>query len=325
MEPTMAFRTFLAQVEEVLLAALGGASPPPEDTLILAARHLCLGGGKRARPTLMKIFGETLGAPDARLVVPAAAAEMMHAASLLHDDVVDNGMYRRGKPTVNARWGNTVAVLSGDLLLSIATLSLSRVDPIITQHAIRVVGEMTRAAINEVQARGNLDLPLSDHRAIGVGKTGSLFGFCGVAAALAADDQEAAGRFDEFGRRLGVAFQMADDIRDITGTDEGKPQYADLQSRSPNLAVLLAVKGDPKLRKRIADAWSWSALTQDKVKELGTAVLVSGALDDAIVVMNQEIDGAVEALGDHARSEKGETLVTWARALAQGIALKGAA
>jgi octaprenyl-diphosphate synthase len=325
MDPSSAFKSFLAQVEVVLLAQLGGPQPPPEDTLVQAARHLCLGGGKRARPTLLKVFGETLSAPDERLVVPAAAAEMMHAASLLHDDVVDNGMYRRGKPTVNARWGNTVAVLAGDLLLSGALLALSRVDARITGHALAVVAEMTRAAILEVQARGNLALPLAEHRAIGAGKTGSLFGFCGVAAALAADNEDAAQRFDQFGRRLGVAFQMADDIRDITGTDEGKPQYADLQSRSPNLAVLLAVKGDERLRRRIAEAWSWAALTQDKVKELGTAVLVSGALDQAIAVMNQEIDGAVEALGDYALTEKGETLVTWARALAQGIALKGAA
>lgn len=325
MDPSTAFKSFLAQVEVVLLEQLGGDAPPPEDTLVEAARHLCLGGGKRARPTLVKIFGETLGAPDARLVVPAAAAEMMHAASLLHDDVVDNGMYRRGKPTVNARWGNTVAVLSGDLLLSSATLMLSRADATMTRHALAVVAEMTRAAILEVQSRANLDLPLSEHRAIGAGKTGSLFGFCGMAAAVAAENEDAAKRFDQFGRRLGVAFQMADDIRDITGTDEGKPQYADLQSRSPNLAVLLAVRGDARLKKRIADAWSWSALTQDKVRELGTAVLVSGALDEAIVVMNQEIDGAVEALGDYARTEKGQTLVTWARALAQGIALKGAA
>jgi geranylgeranyl pyrophosphate synthase len=325
MDPTPLFRGFLTEVEAVLLQQLGGEPPPGGDTLLEAARHLCLGGGKRARPMLVKIFGDTLGVPDGSLVAAGVAAEMIHAASLLHDDVVDNGMFRRGKPTVNARWGNVVAVMSGDLLLSGALIALARVDARMTATALATVAEMTRAAIAEVQARGNLGLTLGELRAIAEGKTGSLFGWCGVAAATAADNQEARGRFDAFGRRIGIAFQMADDIRDITGTDEGKPQYADLQSRTPNLPVLLAVGRDERLRRRISDAWGWAALTQDKVGELGTAVLVSGALDEAISMMNQEIDGAVDALGRYADTEAGANLVLWARALARGIALKGAA
>jgi octaprenyl-diphosphate synthase len=325
MDTFAAFKPFLAQVETQITGQLGGDEPKADDTLILAARHLVLKAGKRARPMLMKIFGDTLGVAENKLIDPAVAAELIHAASLLHDDVVDNGMFRRGKPTVNTRWGNVVAVMSGDLLLSGALLKLSKFDPRISQHALAVVSEMTRAAIDEVQARGNLALTLDQLKAIGEGKTGSLFGFCGVAAALVAGDEEAVRRFDQFGRRIGIAFQMADDIRDISGTDEGKPQYADLQSRTPNLPVLLAVQRDPVLKKRIADAWGWSALTQDKVKELGTAVLVTGALDDATVMMNQEIDAAVEALGPYAQRESGASLVMWARTIARGIALKGAA
>lgn len=320
-----AFKPFLSQVESHITAQLGGEQPGPDDTLLLAARHLCLKAGKRARPMLVKIFGDTLGVPESKLVDPAVAAELIHAASLLHDDVVDNGMFRRGKPTVNARWGNIVAVMSGDLLLSGALLRLSRFDARVTEAALATVTEMTRAAMDEVEARGNLELTLEQLKAIGEGKTGSLFGFCGRAAALVAGDEEAARRFDAFGRRIGVAFQMADDIRDISGTDEGKPQYADLQSRTPNLPVLLAVSRDARLKKRISEAWGWSALTADKVKELGTAVLVTGALDDATVLMNQEIDAAVQALGPYAQRESGANLVMWARTLARGIALKGAA
>lgn len=325
MDAFASFQPFLSQVENQLTAQLGGETPRPEDTLLLAARHLCLKAGKRARPMLVKIFGDTLGVPESKLVDCAVAAELIHAASLLHDDVVDNGMFRRGKPTVNARWGNIVAVMSGDLLLSGALLKLSRFDARVAEAALATVTEMTRTAMDEVEARGNLGLTLEQLKKIGEGKTGSLFGFCGKAAALVAGDEEAARRFDAFGRRIGVAFQMADDIRDISGTDEGKPQYADLQSRTPNLPVVLAVAADARLKKRIAEAWGWSALTQDKVKELGTAVLVTGALDDATVLMNQEIDAAVEALGPYAQRESGANLVMWARTLARGIALKGAA
>ena len=91
------------------------------DTLLNAGRHLCIGsGGKRVRPTMVRLFGLAAGAPEVGLLNVAVAAEMVHSASLLHDDVVDAGMYRRGRPTVNALWGNIVAVMGGDLLLTLA-------------------------------------------------------------------------------------------------------------------------------------------------------------------------------------------------------------
>lgn len=325
MDPSVVFADFLKQVDGRLVSQLGGEAPPPEETLVIAARHLVLGGGKRARPMLVKIFADSLQFHDQRLVTIAMAAELIHAASLLHDDVVDAGMFRRGKPTVNARWGNTVSVLSGDLLLSGGLLELARADARLGAMALETVQEMTRAAIAEVQARGNLELSLSDHRAIGEGKTGSLFGFCGRAAATLAGREDAGRRFDVFGRRIGVAFQMADDVRDITGTDEGKPQYADLSSRTPNLPVLLACRADAKLKRRISEAWSFGSLGVDKVRELGTAVLVSGALDEAIAMMNRELDAAVEVLGEYGETPLGQNLVHWARTLARGMTLKGAA
>lgn len=325
MDPSVVFHDFLAQVEATLVAQLGGSKPSPDDTLVVAARHLVLGGGKRARPMLVKIFADSLEFTDPRLVTVGMAAELIHAASLLHDDVVDAGMFRRGKPTVNARWGNTVSVLSGDLVLSSGLLELAKADPRLGELALATVQEMTRAAIDEVQARGNLDLSLADHRAIGEGKTGSLFGFCGRAVAILAGNEDAGRRFDTFGRRIGVAFQMADDVRDVTGTDEGKPQYADLSSRTPNLPVLLACAQDPKLKRRIGEAWNFGSLGIDKVRELGTAVLVSGALDEAIAMMNRELDAAVDVLGEYGKTELGQNLVHWARTLARGMTLKNAA
>ncbi|MBL9037582.1 MAG: polyprenyl synthetase family protein, partial [Archangium sp.] len=233
MDPTVAFKTYLTQVEQQLMALLGGDAPKANDSLVTAARHLILGGGKRARPLLVKVFGETLRiGDDPRLVDIGVSAELIHAASLLHDDVVDGGMFRRGKPTANARWGNIVSVLAGDLVLSGGLHRLAVVDPRLSRSALAVVTEMTRAAIAEVEARGNLDTTLEQLRSIGEGKTGSLFGWCGAAVGTLAGDASAAERFDQFGRRIGVAFQIADDIRDITGTDEGKPQFADIQSRS---------------------------------------------------------------------------------------------
>src|SRR5215472_13314402 len=155
---------FLADVEQTLHLALGDGSGPVSangDTLMGAARHLCLGGGgKRARPMMVRLFGEACSAPAEHLVPVAVGAELIHSASLLHDDVVDAGMFRRGRPTVNARWGNIVAVMTGDILLTNALTRLAAIDARLTRQAIGTVAEMTRSAIAEVEARGDLSLPI---------------------------------------------------------------------------------------------------------------------------------------------------------------------
>src|SRR5687767_6338454 len=111
-------QAFLQKIEARLQHVLqdGGSA----DLLTTAAAHLCLNGGKRLRPRLVHWFGAAVDADTRRLADAAAAAELIHCASLLHDDVVDAGTLRRGQPTVNVLWGNTAAVLSGDLVLSLA-------------------------------------------------------------------------------------------------------------------------------------------------------------------------------------------------------------
>lgn len=320
---------FLGDVERVIDGVLAEGQRPVEqgETLIQAARHLCLGAGKRARPMLVRLFGASVGVTHADVLVNmAVAAELIHSASLLHDDVVDAGMFRRGKPTVNARWGNIVAVMSGDLVLANALRRLAPFDARLTHLAIDTVEEMTRGAIAEVEARGDLALPLERLRFIHEAKTGALFGWCGKAAAIIGKDDDAAARFDQFGRRLGVAFQIADDIRDIAGTDEGKPQYADVQSRTPSLPILLAVKKDESLKRKLRDAWAFTSQSPEKVKELGSAIYATGALDDASRMMNEEITEAISALGPFAEKvEGGAELVGWAHKLAASVQVKGAA
>jgi heptaprenyl diphosphate synthase len=313
---------FLGMVEERIGAALvdGDAGPGVKgDTLMEAARHLILGGGKRARPMLVRLFGDAVGVPAERLVECAVAAEMIHSASLLHDDVVDAGMFRRGRPTVNARWGNIVAVMSGDLILSSTLLRLVAMDARVAESALAVVSEMTRAAIAEVEARGIMDLSMAQLLYIAEGKTGSLFGWCGKAAALLAGNPEAVQRFDGFGRHLGVAFQIADDIRDILGTDVGKPQYADLHSRTPSMPMLLALAKDEGLRRKLRDAWAFSSISPERAQELGAGIIATGAVDQSLERLNVEIEAALDRLGPFADSAGGQELVGWAHKLSAGI------
>jgi heptaprenyl diphosphate synthase len=323
MELARELADFLGSVEQRLGTMLedGDAGPDTQgDTLMEAARHLCLGaGGKRARPVLVRLFGGVFGVPPEKLLDVAVAAEMIHSSSLLHDDVVDAGMFRRARPTVNARWGNIVAVMSGDLILSTALFRLSNLDPRLTQSALAVVMEMSRAAIAEVESRGNLELPLERLRYVAEGKTGSLFGWCGHAAATLAGQPEAAQRFDTFGRRLGVAFQIADDIRDVLGTDPGKPRYADMLSGTPSLPILLAVARDGSLRGKLKDAWAFTTINAERTRALGDAIERTDAVPLAVERMNAEIASALEALGPYANQGMGTELVRWARQLSEGI------
>ena len=324
MELARELADFLGSVEQRLgtMLADGDAGPGVQgDTLMEAARHLCLGaGGKRARPLLVRLFGGVVGVPPEKLLDVAVAAEMIHSSSLLHDDVVDAGMYRRARPTVNARWGNIVAVMSGDLILSTALHRLAHLDPRLTQSALSVVVEMSRAAITEVEARGNLELPLERLRFIAEGKTGSLFGWCGSAAAMLAGQPEAAQRFDVFGRRFGVAFQIADDIRDVLGTDPGKPRYADVLSGTPSMPILLAVAKDPGLKGKLKDAWAFTTVNPERTRAIGDAIEATGAVELAMERMNRELEAALDALGPYAQQGTGAELVDWARKLSVGIA-----
>src|SRR5260370_1198829 len=152
-----------------------------------------------------------------------------------------------------------------------------------------------------------------------------LVAWCGAAAALLANDSEAKARFSAFGRRLGVAFQIADDIRDITGLDRGKPQYADLQSRTPSLPILLAARRDQALSRRLKESWAFAAMTPARVSELGTALLCSGPIAGPLELLNAQIAGAVDALGAYASTQGGAELVGWAHRLESGIQGRSAA
>ncbi len=313
---------FLEGTEARLKAVLtaGGAEVSHSDTLLNAGRHLCVGsGGKRLRPMMVHLFGLAAGAPEGALQHVAVAAELVHSASLLHDDVMDAGMYRRGRPTVNALWGNVVAVMGGDLLLTLALDELSGLEREVTFAAVRTVAEMTRATIGEVEARGDLAVSVERFRSIMEGKTGALFGFCGAAAGRLAGRDDVARRFETFGRHLGVAFQIADDLKDLNGGDPGKPAFADFKSRTPSLPILLAAQQEESLRRRIKDLWAFGSMSDERVRELGIAVLASDAPAAALKLMDREIAAALDALGNLREAAGADQLANWGRRLGEAF------
>jgi geranylgeranyl pyrophosphate synthase len=322
MLPSIDEGAFLAAVEERIRSTLrlnGSAGEGDPDLLLNAARHLCFSGGKRARPRLTLYFGQAAGAPEEALVDVAVASEFIHAASLLHDDVVDDGTQRRGRPTVNAQWGNTVAVLTGDLVLTLAFEQIKTHSKGIISEAIELVASMTRAALAEVQARGHLEAGLTAWESIALGKTGELFAWCGRAAAHLAADPDALERFGRCGRHLGMAFQLGDDLVDLLEETSGKDRYSDIRTRSLSYPLLTAVATSVPVRENLLRAWRKPQLEAEEVLELGEAVQKTGALERTWEEMEAEVAAAIEALGPYRHRAGGAAIAEWAARLCNGV------
>ncbi len=203
--------------------------------------HLRHYRGKRLRPALLLLAARACGKVTEAHRVLAAAVEMIHTATLVHDDVIDEADVRRHLPTVNAGWGNKVSILLGDMLFTHAFHLTSTVD----RRACELIGEATNRVcageLRQVSERGNLNLTEADYFAVIEGKTAALTECCGRLGALyAGASEEQATSLASFGRHLGLAFQIADDLLDLTGSEEkaGKTLGTDLAQRKLTLPLL---------------------------------------------------------------------------------------
>ncbi|AXG78373.1 polyprenyl synthetase family protein [Streptomyces paludis] len=231
-------QTGLAAVEAGLLDATKSDVP----FITEAAQHLVRAGGKRFRPLLVMLASQ-FGDPYAPGVVPAAVVvELTHLATLYHDDVMDEADVRRGVPSANTRWDNSVAVLTGDFLFARASQILSDLGP----DAVRVQAEaferlVTGQILETVGPRDGRD-PVDHYLDVIGGKTGSLIAVSGRFGAMASGaDESVIDILTQYGERLGVAFQLADDVLDIASDshESGKTPGTDLREGIPTLPVLL--------------------------------------------------------------------------------------
>jgi geranylgeranyl pyrophosphate synthase len=279
----------LAVVEGLLQEAVADRAHDTPGLLGEASRTLVLApGAKRLRPRLVALLASELGVREALAVRAAAAAELMHAASLLHDDVVDEGQLRRGLPTANARWGNATAVLAGDWLLTQAFQVLAGTGDALVPIAIRAVAEMTGGAILEIESRSRIDGSFAAWRRIAEAKTGALFAWCGEAVGVLAGDPGAACALRTFGRHLGVAFQMADDLGDLRGA-LGKDRFSDIRSKTPSSVLVLAMEQSPVVRERLSRVWESDAVTDALANAIGSAVMESRAPQLVLALLEQEL------------------------------------
>jgi heptaprenyl diphosphate synthase len=230
---------------ELIDAALLRAAQADSEMVTEAAQHIIAAGGKRFRPLLV-VLGSYLGPREATedVVKAAVVVELTHVASLYHDDVMDEAGIRRGSPSANSRWGNTVAILVGDLLFARASDIVCDLGPEFVRLQARTFSRLVQGQIAETVGPSDTD-PLDHYLQVVADKTGSLIA---TSALFGSKISNAAPQLQrvmaEFGEQIGIVFQLSDDIIDITSDQTGKTPGTDLREGIPTLPTLLARRSD---------------------------------------------------------------------------------
>ncbi len=274
------------------------------------AGYLVAAGGKRLRPALTALGARAVGfsGPVRRLM---CVGELLHLGSLLHDDVVDNGETRRGRPAAHRVYGNAVTVLTGDFCLARAVWLAAEEGGYNAVHALgQTVTEMAEGEVLQLQRAGDLSISVEQYLDVIARKSAALIAWCAAAGAWAAGAEALVAPLQRYGRAAGIAFQITDDVLDYAeGT--GKKPGADLRERKVTLPLLIAMARIPGLRQRL-EAGPPSA---DEVASLMVEVREVGALEQALAEARVRADDAVAALDELPDNEGTEALRVLARYL----------
>lgn len=259
--------------------------------------HLLGAGGKRLRPLLAVLVARAGQTNLDQAIAAGCAAELIHTATLFHDDVVDDGSVRRGRPAARMIYGNGVAVLVGDFCLARGLDLVASTGSITMVRSLAAtVTEMAEGEVAQLEGAGNPDLTIPTYLRVVDRKTASLVSWCArVGGVLPPALDQALGRF---GRSFGRAFQIVDDVLDCTSDERvsGKSAGRDLQEGKLTLPVLLACETDPDLRSRIRQALGDTGIPADKAHDLLTAVRAAGGIERARKRAQSLADEAVAEL-----------------------------
>lgn len=245
----------LARVEARLAAELASR----EDRLEAIARHLVDAGGKRVRPALVLLVfhaaGRHAGGRRDHAIEAAVALELIHSATLLHDDIIDGCETRRGRPSALRTFGTADTLVAGDFLFSRAFALCAQFEPEVIRWAADACIALTEGEVLQGRFRHNPRVTVDDYLEIIQRKTASLFeAGARTAAHLAGAPATTVETMARCGREVGLAFQMSDDLLDVAGHPDitGKPRGVDLRDGNPSLPIVLALDREPALREFFA-------------------------------------------------------------------------
>lgn len=285
----------LEQVEVGLREAVASDDP----FVANASRYLVEAGGKRFRPLLV-LLSAHFGDASAWGVVPAGVVvELTHLATLYHDDVMDEAQLRRGARSANSRWDNTIAILTGDFLFARSSKILADLGPEAVRIQARTFERLCTGQIRETVGPRDGQDPVEHHLDVVADKTGSLIAASGrYGALMAGASDEHVEVLSLFGERIGVAFQLADDLVDITSESmqSGKTPGTDLREGIPTLAGLIALRSDDPADARLQSLLSRPIPDDDEHAEALELLRAHPALDEARLEARRWADLARESL-----------------------------
>ena len=283
-------------VEELLREHIKGDYPLVEET----SRHLVAAGGKRLRP-LLTLISSHFGDSTRKEIIPAAVVcELTHLATLYHDDVMDEAPLRRGVESANNRWGNTIAILTGDYLFSKASDLLADLGPEAVRLQARTFERLVIGQIMETQGPQNGEDPLAHYLRVVGDKTGSLIATSArFGAMVSGAPREVTETLTKFGEQIGIAFQLADDVIDIASesNQSGKTPGTDLREGVPTLVTINVMASGMSEDAELKRLLSAPIHDEETVAQVLRALRTHDGLNQAREQLSQVAKQARAALG----------------------------
>lgn len=285
------FRKDLTFIEKELEKTVDSSSPVIRQASLLLLRA----GGKRIRPIFVILSSQFGQYSKENVAKVAVSLELIHMASLVHDDVIDNSDVRRGFETVKARWNNRIAMYTGDYIFSRALVSIGEIEmPAVHQLLAETMLEICKGEIIQIEFQQKIDQTFRDYLRRIKRKTALLLSSsCELGALVSNASPDVVRKLKRFGYFAGMAFQIVDDILDITSTDEklGKPAGSDLLNGHLTLPTLY-IKDEPEFQPYLVRSFN-GTLTDDERGEMLTYIRQSGAIERAQRVSDQYLEKAI--------------------------------
>lgn len=293
----------LQQVEELLRQQCEGAGVMQQALL-----YTLKAGGKRLRPAMVLFSAGIIGGAGLRPVSQGAVAELIHTSSLLHDDVLDQSDMRRGQPTVGIQWGNSISILAGDYLVSRALHLLAEDgDMSILQVYSKMLDDMCQGEALESTWKNNPETPRDIYLEIIGRKTACFFEACCRVGALVSEARPSqVEELGTYGYNFGLAFQIADDVRDLMGDlqDLGKPAGNDLRDGKATLPFLCALEcADEKDHARLSDLLKMNEIKDEEIQEAIALAKKYEAPQKALDIAHEYVNYSLQAIKDFPESE----------------------
>lgn len=268
--------------------------------------------GKQMRPLFIFLTAKMYGNITDKTYDAATLVELLHTATLVHDDVVDDANERRGFFSINALWKNKIAVLVGDYMLSkVLLLSIENDNPRLLEVVARAVREMSEGELLQIEKARKLDITEEVYYEVIRQKTASLISACCEAGALSADREDQAENMRNFGELIGISFQLKDDIFDYGEPgDIGKPTGLDIRERKVTLPLIYVLNTAPnEVRKELINIVKRHNENPKKVRRAVALVIEHGGIEHAYKKMLEYREKAIELLADVPESEAKKSIL----------------